>query len=713
MSPRLRFVAWLAGLVGLLMVLLGLVGAALWSDLEPAERAALAALVEGRGALLVVLGVLLLVPFAVLLRLALQAYPEAAARLTEEVGIIHRVNPGHRIQPGGARAMRRLARALNAFAESHGALQEEVRQRIEEANAHLEQEKNRLAALMSELAQSVLVCNREGRILLYNSRASLLLEPSDTQVGGAPVGLGRSIFAILDRRLIGHALERVRRRLEQRSPRPVATFVAARGTQLLRSQMVPLQGGEGELIGFVLILEDITRAVQLNSRRDALMLQLTEGSRGALANIRAAAETLQQYPEMDAERRQRFGAVILDEAQRLSRQLEQSLARHADILRPQWPLEDMLAGDLLLALQRNFAAVLDVTAHYAGNAPPLWLCLDSYSLVQAMTQLMGALASACAVREVELELAEEDGFARLGLCWQGAPLEPELLHEWEERPFSLGGDDPGAATLREVLERHGGELWCRSDRATGASRLCLQLPIIEPEPAEARAEPSQGRPVYYDFDLFSQPGQTPELDERPLVELAYTVFDTETTGLAPSEGDEIISIGAVRIVNGHLLKQECFEQLIDPHRSIPRESQQVHGLTPELLTGQPSIAQVLPLFQRFAEDTVLVAHNAAFDMRFLQLKEAQTGIRFIQPVLDTLLLSALAHPGHTADEHRLEQIAARLGVQVIDRHTALGDAMVTGEVFLRLIPLLAERGIHTLRQAREASQKTIYAKLEY
>ncbi|MBS7690551.1 hypothetical protein I0E98_09020 [Pseudomonas lalucatii] len=139
----------------------------------------------------------------------------------------------------------------------------------------------------------------------------------------------------------------------------------------------------------------------------------------------------------------------------------------------------------------------------------------------------------------------------------------------------------------------------------------------------------------------------------------------------------------------------------------------MHGLTPELLAGQPGIAQVLPLFQRFAEDTVLVAHNAAFDMRFLQLKEAQTGIRFIQPVLDTLLLSALAHPGHTADEHRLEQIAARLGVQVVGRHTALGDAMVTGEVFLRLIPLLAERGIHTLRQAREASQQTFYAKLAY
>lgn len=709
MRPRLSFALWLLGLGLGLGALLLLTGLTLWLDLDAQERAVLMALLVRRGALLAVLGLLLLAILGALLRLGLTAYPETAARLAEEVDIIHRVNPEHRLQPSGAAPMRRLALALNAFAEAHCALQREVRERIEEANAHLEQEKNRLAALMSELAQSVLVCNREGRILLYNARASLLLESG---AAGA-CGLGRSIFGILDRHLIAHALERIRQRLGQGDPRPVAHFVTARGAHLLRAQMVPLLDQQGELIGFVLILEDITRAVELNSRRDALLLQLTEGSRAGLANIRAAAETVQQYPQMEAEQRQRFGSVILDEAQRLSRQLQQALARHADILRPQWPLEDMLASDLLLALQRNFAAALGVAAHYGNVSEPYWLSLDSYSLVQALTQVMGSLASACAIHEVDFELSGEAGFVRLALRWEGRALEPELLHEWEERPCSLGGVDPAGSSLREVLERHGAELWCHSDRAAGVNRLYLQLPIIEPEPLSLMPGQAQGRPVYYDFDLFNQPGQNPELDERPLAGLSFTVFDTETTGLSPSEGDEIISIGAVRIVNGHLLKQECFEQLIDPHRSIPRESQQVHGLTPEMLAGQPSIGQVLPLFQRFAEETVLVAHNAAFDMRFLQLKEAQTGIRFIQPVLDTLLLSVVAHPGHTDDEHRLEQIAARLGVQVVGRHTALGDAMVTGEVFLKLIPLLAERGIHTLRQAREASRKTYYSKLEY
>jgi DNA polymerase-3 subunit epsilon len=80
-------------------------------------------------------------------------------------------------------------------------------------------------------------------------------------------------------------------------------------------------------------------------------------------------------------------------------------------------------------------------------------------------------------------------------------------------------------------------------------------------------------------------------------------------------------------------------------------------------------------------------------------------------VLDTLLLSAIVHPSQ--DNHSLDTIAERLGVRVIGRHTALGDALVTGEVFLRLLPLLAERGIVTLGQALEASRSTYLARLQY
>ena len=109
-----------------------------------------------------------------------------------------------------------------------------------------------------------------------------------------------------------------------------------------------------------------------------------------------------------------------------------------------------------------------------------------------------------------------------------------------------------------------------------------------------------------------------------------------------------------------------------------------------MLEGQPSIDEVLPPFAQFAEDTVLVGHNLAFDLRFLELKEARTGVRFTQPVLDTLLLSAVVHPDE--EDHSLEAMAARLGVSVVGRHTALGDAIMTGEIFLKQSRLLASAG---------------------
>ncbi len=275
------------------------------------------------------------------------------------------------------------------------------------------------------------------------------------------------------------------------------------------------------------------------------------------------------------------------------------------------------------------------------------------------------------------------------------------------------GADASPLSLRDVVQRHGAELWFERERARHASFFRFLLPLAGEQPPLDAATFVHGdsRPEFYDFDLFAQTESSRALDERALTELSYTVFDTETTGLNPSQGDEIIQLGATRIVAGKLRRQECFEQLVDPQRDIPAAGIPIHGIEPAMVRGQPTIDAVLPAFHAFARDTVLVGHNAAFDMRFLQLKEQRSGVRFDQPVLDTLLLAAVAQPNQ--DGHALETLAERLGVTVMGRHTALGDAIVTAEVFLKLIPLLQAQGIHTLGQARAAAQQTLYARLQY
>ncbi len=225
---------------------------------------------------------------------------------------------------------------------------------------------------------------------------------------------------------------------------------------------------------------------------------------------------------------------------------------------------------------------------------------------------------------------------------------------------------------------------------------------------EVEARIAEQRSIYQ--ALCDRSAEASVLD-KPLRSLVYTSFDTETTGLQPSQGDEIIQIGALRVADGHVCADEAFEALIDPQRPINPESEKIHGISEDQVCGKPTINQVLPDFYDFCEGSVLLGHNVAFDMRFLQMKEASCRVVFRQPVIDTLLLSAVAYPNQV--HHSLESSMALLGVSIEHRHSAYSDAVATAQVFLKLVPLLEERGVITLRQAIQASQKTPYARLSY
>jgi DNA polymerase-3 subunit epsilon len=184
------------------------------------------------------------------------------------------------------------------------------------------------------------------------------------------------------------------------------------------------------------------------------------------------------------------------------------------------------------------------------------------------------------------------------------------------------------------------------------------------------------------------------------------VLDTETTGLRVQEGHRVVSLAAVRVGAGTVRAHEAFDALVRPGRPIPAASTRFHGITDAMVAAAPPMEEVLPALLRYAGEAPLVGHEIAFDLDFLEAEALQLGLPRLarnRTVLDTRLISSLVHGSDMS--HSLEAVSERLGVTILARHSALGDALATAEVFVRLLELLGRRGISTLGELLEALER--------
>lgn len=212
---------------------------------------------------------------------------------------------------------------------------------------------------------------------------------------------------------------------------------------------------------------------------------------------------------------------------------------------------------------------------------------------------------------------------------------------------------------------------------------------------------SRPRPEVHEPATFAPKGEDARL-ARPLTAQTYIVFDLETTGLNPKGGDQIVAIGAVRLDGLGQRQGEPFATLVNPGRKIPARSTAFHGITDDMVRAAPDVATALRAFAEFCGDGVLVAHNAAFDLKFLRVNRHASGIAFAGPVLDTLLLESRLRPGQR--DYSLDTLLRHHGIAIEKRHSAEADAEATAALFALQLSVLEERKAGTLGELMAATR---------
>lgn len=566
------------------------------------------------------------------------------------------------LAPAATAAAHRLAETRSALAEA-----------VMRETQRLAQEKSRLETLLSDVPVGVLLVSGDHTLAFYNSQAV------DLMAAGVAPGLDRRLFDYLRDGPIRHAHDRL---IATGDPDAATDLLCTTttGARVLAARMRLTPGGQGSQPGYVLTLRDVTADLASAARREALLAEVFDRLRRPAANLSTLIEVIPEgeaWPaQMDSALRQEVGA--------LSHAVTELARRHDEGRMDSGPLTQARASDLADGLKARLEAEGVVLRSEAAD---ILLRANGFEIISLLDGLALHLRHDSGAEDLSMRIDEEDSGAMIRLCWQGGPVSIGALDRWLDEPLDRMAPEIPA---RSVLASHATELW-PEPVADGRQSLCL--PIRQARRATARPKPVI-RTVVYDFDLLSR-ARTDKVAETPLESLTYVVFDTETTGLLPQQGDEIVQLAAVRIVNGRRVEGEVFDTLVNPRRSIPLSSTEVHGITEAMVADAPDVDDVLRRFHKFAEGAVLIAHNAPFDMQFLRRREAELGLGFDHPVLDTVLLSAVVYGQH--ETHSLDALTHRLGITIpeADRHTAIGDTVATADAFLKLMPMLQGRGLTT------------------
>ncbi len=609
--------------------------------------------------------------------------------------IILNTHAAHELEMPEAHALGNLPEIVHQLGDEIMRSRHEISRALQTGAQSADLKKIYLEQVIRCQDEGIIVCNHHHRIILYNPAALRVTG------GHTSLGLGRFLSDLLPKPVLENTIDHmnIHKAGEEKQNNPSSEFVCSiqDSDHLLLCKMTLLTStaDTSHSHGYVLTLSDITSKQFILGKRNKIMRSSIDNMRSPLANLRAAAENLNYFADIPDDLRQKFYAVIAEESTNLSLQVDELAQVSRELVGGEFILTDVYSSDLVNNVIRRANSEERIQVIQTGL--PIWLRLDSHAVTILLLFFIKQIQLLTRAEKFDLEAQQIDNRAYLQISWEGLPISDTKLNNWLD--VSLA-DVVGFPSVQSVLDQHHSVLWSQtSPRDKSQALFRISVPISRQD-RSAVVEYIPSRPISYDFDIMDMTGDDETIMQRRLRDLEYVVFDTETTGLNVEKGDKIISVAGVRIVNQRILSNETFDQLVNPQRKIPRESIRYHGITDDHVSNAPTIDIVLRKFKEFAGDAVLVAHNAWFDMRFIRQQERQSGIKFNNTVLDTLMLSVCLH-GHEV-EQSLDAILDRLGIEVMNRHTAMSDSMATAQLLLSLIDLLEPKGIITLQDALNA-----------
>ena len=602
----------------------------------------------------------------------------AIERISAEMRARAHADVGRDLDTAPARYLGDLAPAADALTRNLSQERAERSRTVEERTRELQAQMAQLTSLLSDVQSGLILCAPTHQIVFYNAPAVELLK--DT---GRP-RLDRSIFDLLRKGPVQRTYDRLTAEEHTDGDAELLVATASCGrTIAAHMRLVSGALGIGETPGYVLTLRDVSSDLKLHTERERLLRDAIASLRHPAAGLRALLDARGKGSAAPA-----VDAAILREAEELTEAVARIAARHDASKDTWWPMNDVRASHLVDALRGQMG---ETGPTLDAPTPHLVLHCDGYAIVTLLAGLIDEVCAVAGVRALAVRIVPDGDGALIRLIWDGAPVSLSRLDGFLAEPTR---DAPLPVTGREILDHHNSDVWPETD-ADGRHALVLPIERAVAAPTLApRTGIKAERPAVFDFDLLNRNRDGSKAGKR-LSELTYVVFDTETTGLDPNGGDEIVQIAAVRLLNGKRVDGEVLDLLVDPERSIPPVATKVHGISQEMVEGAPKIDVAGARFHRFCENAVLVAHNAPFDMAFFHRHAGRIGAEFDHPVFDTVLLSAILFG--QGESHTLDALSQRLGVVIPekDRHTALGDTVATADVFQKMLAMLEARGLAT------------------